>query len=145
MHSYVFVLMWNGRIPWQYSLEGNPRDCSRRGSSSDDLQDLLQCRQATAHLESHLVCVVLSRKRQWETATWWRRGKVRLGRFTGWTGDLWGGEPLFLQQEQRIELWNNVIPWVSLFNLKSAHADSEQLSFNGGQTLCRLYRAQGWS
>lgn len=138
---FICVCMWNGGrcIRWRYSLEGNARDCSRRGSGSDDLQDLLQRRQAAAHLESHLVCVALSRKRQWEKDTQWRRGgKVRLVWFTGWTGDLREGEPLFLQQEQRIELWNKVIPGVSLFNLKSAHADSEQSSFNGGQMLPRL-------
>lgn len=57
------------------------------------------------------------------------------------------GEPLFLLQEQWIEIWNKVIPKVFLFNLKSAQANStsEQSSFNSGQMLCRLKWALGWS
>lgn len=79
-------------------------------------------------------------KRQWEEEDAQRRRGNRVWPvwLTGWTGDLREWESLFLQQEQRIELWNKVIPGVSLFNLKSAHADSEQSSFNGGQMLCWL-------
>lgn len=70
--------------------------------------------------------------------TQWRRGSgVWLVWFTCWTGDLREGESLFLQQETRIELWNKVIPGVSLFNLKSAHADSEQVKFQWQRNALR--------
>lgn len=49
----------NISIWWWYSLERNTGDWGGRGSSSDDLQNLLQSRQAAAHLEGHLVRIVL--------------------------------------------------------------------------------------
>lgn len=80
-----------------------------------------------------------------ERVSQWRRGKVRVLWFTGWTGiymaPTWGGASL------SPKIWNKVIPKVFLFNLKSAQANSasEQSSFNRGQMLCRLKWALGWS
>lgn len=51
---------------WWYSLERNARDCSGCGSSSDNLQNLFQSRQASAYLKGHLVCIVLLRREQTE-------------------------------------------------------------------------------
>lgn len=130
----------------------NTRNCSGCGCGSDDLQNLFQRRQAAAHLEGHLVCIVLltgrERKRDNET-------EVQSGgdnsQGTSWTRDYMAltreATTLFSFRSEGIEIWHKVIPEVFLFNLKSAQPDSapQQLGFNGRQILCRLQLAPGWS
>lgn len=139
----------SGWIWWKYSLERNARNCSGCGSSSDDLQNLFQSRQAAAHLEGHLVCIVLLRQgqrgRQSETEVQSGDGEPQAGQGITWPSP--EREPLFLLQGRGIENWNKVIPKVFLVNLKSAQPDSAppQSSFSGRQMLCRLQLAPGWS
>lgn len=137
----VYVTSLKNLIWWWHSLERNTRNRSGCGGNSDDLENLFQSWQAAAHLEGHLVCVVLSRDGQ--TGNRELNKCSTMGGDTDLTGITW----FLLQQNspKGAPDWKlqHVTPEVFLSNVKSAQPGSEQhecskSTFNGRQMLCML-------
>lgn len=119
----VHVTSLKNLIWWWHSLERNTRNRSGRGGNSDDLENLFQSWQAAAHLEGHLVRVVLSRDEKTGDRELNKCSAIG-GGDTDLTGITW-----FLQQQNSPKGapdWKlqHVTPEVFLSNVKSAQPDS---------------------